>query len=85
MSEKMEIQVLCFARAKDLAGRDRLEVMLAPGSTVGELRRLLARLYPALAALLEKSAFAVNGEFADEQTRIPAYAEVALLPPVSGG
>lgn len=75
--------VLFFARARDLVGADRVEV--APAATVGELRRSLAAQYPKLAGLLAKSAFAVNDEFADDSTRIPEGAEVALLPPVSGG
>jgi molybdopterin converting factor small subunit len=35
--------------------------------------------------LLSRSAVAVNEEFADDAVAIPAGAEVALLPPVSGG
>ena len=75
--------VLLFARARDLIGADRIEVERAP--TVGDLRVSLATKYPNLAGLLMKSALAVNGEFADDATRIPDGAEVALLPPVSGG
>jgi molybdopterin converting factor small subunit len=40
---------------------------------------------PALAALLERSALAIDGEFAADDQSIAANAEVALLPPVSGG
>lgn len=77
------MMVLLFARARDLVGADRIEVEAV--ATVGELRRRLVRRYPHLAGLLEKSAFAVNDEFADDAVPIPAGAEVALLPPVSGG
>jgi molybdopterin converting factor subunit 1 len=77
--------VLLFARAKDLIGADRINVEISEPATIGELRHRLTQLYPKLAGLLEKSAFAVNDEFADEATRIPSCAEVALLPPVSGG
>jgi molybdopterin converting factor subunit 1 len=75
--------VLLFARAKDLVGADRVEV--ADAATVGEVRRRLSERYPKLASLLEKSAFAVDDEFAEDATLIPRGAEVALLPPVSGG
>jgi molybdopterin converting factor subunit 1 len=75
--------VLLFARAKDLIGADRIEIDEV--ATVGELRQRLVQRYPKVAGLLEKSAFAVNDEFAGDATRIPAGAEVALLPPVSGG
>jgi len=79
------MRVLLFARAKDLVGTDRIEVSLPEPATVGDLRQHLVQRHPNLAGLLEKSAFAVNDEFADDAARIPAGAEVALLPPVSGG
>ena len=58
---------------------------LPDGATVGQLRRRLAEEQPALAALLQRSALAVNDEFAEDQTTLPPGADVALLPPVSGG
>jgi molybdopterin converting factor subunit 1 len=81
----MKVTVRLFARAKDLAGADIVAVDLPEGATVADLRRQLAILYPALARLLDRSALAVNDEFADEALSIPGTAEVALLPPVSGG
>jgi molybdopterin converting factor subunit 1 len=81
----MRCRVLLFARAQDLAGARSVTLDLPEGATVAELRRCLAEAQPALATLLERSALAVNGEFAaDDKTLFPA-AEVALLPPVSGG
>jgi molybdopterin converting factor small subunit len=38
-----------------------------------------------LSSLLARSAVAVNNEFAEEEERLPRDAEIALLPPVSGG
>jgi molybdopterin converting factor subunit 1 len=77
--------VRLFARARDLAGTDRVTLSLPAGATVGDLRRRLAADYPALAELLTRSALAVAGEFAHDADLLPADAEVALLPPVSGG
>jgi molybdopterin converting factor subunit 1 len=79
------MNVLLFARAKDMIGVDRIEITAPEPATVGELRRRLVQQYPHLAGLLEKSAFAINDEFADDRAAIPVGAEVALLPPVSGG
>jgi molybdopterin converting factor subunit 1 len=79
------MNVLLFARARDLIGVDRIDVEMPDPATIGELRRRLMRLYPKLAGLVEKSAFALNDEFADDQALILPGAEVALLPPVSGG
>jgi molybdopterin converting factor subunit 1 len=79
------VSIRLFARAKDLAGSDALVVALPPVATVGELRKRLSELCPALMGLLERSAVAVNNEFADDAILVPEGAEVALLPPVSGG
>jgi molybdopterin converting factor small subunit len=38
-----------------------------------------------LADWLPRCAIGVNGEYAENQTAIPAGAEIAVLPPVSGG
>jgi molybdopterin converting factor subunit 1 len=81
----MIAHVRLFARAKDLAGVDQVAVDLPHGATVADLRRQLAAQYPALTALLERSALAVNEEFADDTQTLPPEAEAALLPPVSGG
>ena len=75
--------VLLFARLRDLLGADRVD--LPDAATVGELRRRLVERFPNGAPLIEKSAIAVNDEFADDDATIPTGAEVALLPPVSGG
>jgi sulfur-carrier protein len=79
------MNVLLFARLRDLVGSDRVEVDVPATATIGDLRRQLIGQYPHLAGLLAKSAFAVNDEYADDGAPIPADAEVALLPPVSGG
>jgi molybdopterin converting factor subunit 1 len=81
----MTVLVRLFARARDLAGAAVLKVDLPDGATVGDLRRALAIRCPALAVLVSQSALAVNDEFADDALTLPAQAEVALLPPVSGG
>jgi molybdopterin converting factor subunit 1 len=81
----MTVQVRLFARAKDLAGAEAVAVDLPAGATVADLRRRLAADHPALAGLLQRCAVAVNDEFADDALTLPLTAEVALLPPVSGG
>jgi molybdopterin converting factor subunit 1 len=81
----MIIAVKLFARAKDLAGADVVRIEVADGATVADLRQRLAAQCPALAELLKRSAIAVDGDFAQEVTFLRANAEVAVLPPVSGG
>jgi molybdopterin converting factor subunit 1 len=81
----MTVRVRLFARARDLAGTDAVDVELPAGGTVADLRLQLGEKCPALRALLARSAVAVNEEFAGDDIVISAAAEVALLPPVSGG
>jgi len=80
----MTVTVHLFARAKELAG-DRVAVELPAGTTVGVLRGELAAAFPALAPLLERSAVAVNHDFAETDRVIEIGDEVAVIPPVSGG
>jgi molybdopterin converting factor subunit 1 len=81
----MIVRVRLFARAKDIAGTDVVFVELTTNAVVADLRCRLAAQLPALAALLSRSAVAVNEEFAPDEQPLTEGAEVALLPPVSGG
>jgi molybdopterin converting factor subunit 1 len=81
----MKVHVRFFARAKDLVGAELACLDIPDGSCVGDLRRCLAEAHPALTGLLERSAIAVDNEFAEDNWVLPARAELALLPPVSGG
>ena len=75
--------VLLFGAARDLAGRDTLA--LPDAATVGALRRALAETCPPLAALIQRSQVAIDLRLEPDAFAIPAGAEVALIPPVSGG
>lgn len=81
----MPTRVRLFARARELLNAESVEVELPAGATVGDLRQALAARYPALGNLLGRSALAVHDEFAEDALTLPVAAEVALLPPVSGG
>jgi molybdopterin converting factor subunit 1 len=81
----MNIRVHFFARARDLAGIDAATLELPEGATVNDLRGRLAKVYPSLANLLERSVLAVHDEFAPESMVLLSDTDVALLPPVSGG
>jgi len=77
--------VLLFALAKERAGRPTLTVDLAEGSTVADLKAALARACPALAPLLPTLRIAIDSEYAPDDRPIPPGAELAAIPPVSGG
>ncbi|HVS16044.1 MAG TPA: molybdenum cofactor biosynthesis protein MoaE [Thermoanaerobaculia bacterium] len=81
----MKIRLLAFASASDAVGGSELELELPEGATVGDLKERLERDHAALAGLWHRVAVAVDGELAQDSTALADGAEVALLPPVSGG
>lgn len=78
-----QVKVLFFATFREKAGTKETEMTLPAGTTVAEFKRLLGERYPALAGATVL--VAVNKEYAFDGEVIPAGAEVALFPPVSGG
>lgn len=81
----MNVRVRLFAVARQLAGSDSVEVDLPSGATVVDLRNAVRNQFPELADVIRHAAFAVNAEYAQEETKIPDDAEIACIPPVSGG
>ena len=81
----MKVTVQLFAIARESAGADRVEVELREPATVSALRQRLAADFPPLRGVLEQSRIAVDGSFADGADMIQPGAEVACIPPVSGG
>lgn len=85
----MIVRVKLFAVARQRMGKDELEVDVSPSgasaSTVADLRAALKSQFPGLADLLPHVRVAVNNEYATEKATIPESAELALIPPVSGG
>ncbi len=83
----MKIQVRYFAALREALGGSEA-VSLAAGSTLGQLRdALIARGGAHAEALARGRALrcALNQVMADEATPVPAGAEVAFFPPVTGG
>jgi len=81
----MTVTVLLFAQARERAGTARIDLDLPDGSRVSDALALVQLRLPALEALASHLAVAVNGEVSPPGTPIPPGAELALLPPVSGG
>jgi molybdopterin synthase sulfur carrier subunit len=81
----MMIRVRLFAAARQLAGRELIEVSLPAASTIGELRTAMFSQYPALAPLARAAMFSVGAEYAEDATQLAEGADVACIPPVSGG
>ena len=81
----MKATVKLFAGARELAGQELIELEVPPLTTVNELRAALLADCPALAPLLPHAMFAINTNYANDQDSIPENAEIACIPPVSGG
>ena len=82
----MIVRVRLFAAARQLAEADEIQVDLPEESTFGQLRTAMLKRWPALAAVLPHSLFAVGSDYVDDQAAIPlAPADIACIPPVSGG
>lgn len=119
----MVIEVLLFAAARELAGRDVVEIEVGgevggegssqlqhgkpmqhgkPGAGIdasceGEatgndayvrvscIRQALTQQFPELQPLLPSCRIAVDCEYVGPDASVPSGAEVALIPPVSGG
>lgn len=84
----MRIRLLAFASAADALGAAELDLDLEPGSRVADLRLRLEREHPKLTPLWPRLAVAVDGRLVRSdrpEEPLTEGAEVALLPPVSGG
>ena len=80
----MPVTILYFAIAREAAGTDSESLSGAP-TTVEALRAVLAERHPGLARVLPRCRLAVNQEFVGDGDPVPDGAEVAVIPPVSGG
>ena len=84
-TETRTIRIQLFAVARQLIGAETIEVDLPGGATVGQLREQLCEVAPAIRPVISHVRFAVNADYAGDKTVIPADADVACIPPVSGG
>lgn len=67
------------------AGVRETYLQISEDTDVGEIKRILAEIYPNLATSLCSVIVAVNREYAFDHDLIPDNAEIAIFPPVSGG
>lgn len=79
------VHVKLFAMLREKTGIDELDIALPQDATIQQLWEKLISLYPQLAQYRTFTRVAINQKFATDNAPIPANAEVALIPPVSGG
>jgi len=73
-----------FAGLAEAAGARNVDLTWS-GGTVADLRNAVGDRLPAVVHLLSRSAVVVAGRYAADLDPVPPGADVAILPPVSGG
>jgi molybdopterin converting factor subunit 1 len=81
----MKVRVLLFARLRELAGSDAVDLELSPGASLADAWRRLQERVPALSGYDAAPLMARNLEFASGEEAVRAGDEIAFFPPVSGG
>ena len=79
----MNLRILLFAGLAETCGSTFLEVELPDVCSVAELQTVLAQTQPKL----KKATYrvAVNSVYVEDDFQLAMNAEIALIPPVSGG
>lgn len=86
MSSPCKIEILLFAGACEAAdGVDRVTIDSTDEVTAGELLQQIADQHSALAGLAQQSRLAVDQKYVAPDEPVDTAAEIALIPPVSGG
>lgn len=81
----MSVQVQLFAAARERAGVELAEVELDEPATIGTLRIALLAMFPQLEPIAPHLLFAINDDYATDDSAITPGARIACFPPVSGG
>lgn len=81
----MKLAVQLYARARELAGQDHVELDLDEPVSVGDVRQALATTVPDLAPLAPGLFIAVGTDYADDGVVVTAGETIVCFPPVSGG
>ncbi len=81
----MKVTVRLFAIARAAASDESVLLELPETATISDVRRALVSRLPKLAPLEASLRFAVNEDYASDDTTIKATDELACIPPVSGG
>ena len=78
------LRVSLFAGMAEIAGARIVGIPWA-GGTVSDVRRAILASHPGLESLLARSAIAIGDRYASADEPVPHGADVAIIPPVSGG
>jgi molybdopterin converting factor subunit 1 len=81
----MNITVLLFAAAREIAGAESVELDLPENASIAHVRTALLLAVPSLAVRTNTLLWAVNNEYAADNRVLHSTDVVACFPPVSGG
>jgi sulfur-carrier protein len=86
----MKRRITLFGALREADARGFIEIDVADGSTIAELRDAVQRYLLDHASnihprLIQRSAFASQDEILHNHRHVPESGELAILPPVSGG
>jgi molybdopterin converting factor small subunit len=79
------VKILLFSTIRARIGEKQLELELPAGSSIGDIKHILAEQYPDAAPTVMNMHSAVNQVFSRDNTIIPDEAQVAFFPHVTGG
>jgi molybdopterin converting factor subunit 1 len=79
------IKLLFFATLRERVGMKSLELDVPDEMTIQELKENLAAEFPNLKESMRSVLITINREYAFDEAVVPANAEIAMFPPVSGG
>jgi molybdopterin synthase catalytic subunit len=81
----MTVNVRLFARYREAAGRERVEVEVPEGGTVEAAWEAVTRRFPALSPYRPFTLFALGSDYVSADRSLLPGEELCLFPPVSGG
>ena len=91
-AQVITLKVKSFSIIREIIGGEQIIVQLPitdgerrTRTTIGDLRRRIYELYPAISEQRIVMTFAVNAKLANDKSVLNDLDEIALLPPISGG
>jgi molybdopterin synthase catalytic subunit len=81
----MTVSLRFFASLREAMGQKEMRFEVEDGATVEDLKARLSSCYPKLGPMMPRVVFAIDDEYVSAGELLRDGAEVALIPPVSGG
>lgn len=83
---EVEIEVIFFAKARELVGRSSAKLNIQQQTTVQQIKYKLIQTFPNLEQLGDAYMLALNEAYLEsEEVILSQNDELALIPPISGG